>query len=79
MQIDFEDIILKPWILYNAQELALIANNKHIADNLRDGFPNPYFYDDAINWLRGTIMINAPPVFLPFIMKRNFQEVLDWF
>jgi ribosomal-protein-alanine N-acetyltransferase len=63
MQIEFENIILKPWILHNARELANVANNKSISDNLRDTFPHPYSYDDAINWLSGTIMINEPPRF----------------
>jgi ribosomal-protein-alanine N-acetyltransferase len=63
MQIESADIVLKPWILHNALELAAIANNKNISDNLRDGFPYPYSYDDAVNWLTGTIMINDPPRF----------------
>jgi len=63
MQLESEDIVLKPWILNNARELAAIANNKNISDNLRDGFPFPYSYDDAFNWLTRTIMINDPPRF----------------
>jgi [ribosomal protein S5]-alanine N-acetyltransferase len=63
IQIESADIVLKPWILHNAQELAAIANNKNISDNLRDGFPHPYSYDDAVNWLSGIIMINDPPRF----------------
>lgn len=63
MQIESADIVLKPWILNNAPELAVIANNKNISANLRDGFPHPYSYDDAVNWITGIIMINDPPRF----------------
>jgi ribosomal-protein-alanine N-acetyltransferase len=71
MQIESDDIILKPWILHNAQELAVMANNKNISDNLRDGFPHPYSYDDAVNWLTGTIMINKPPRFFAIYFDNN--------
>ena len=67
MQIEFEDISLKSWTLDDAPDLAFIANNKKIADNLRDGFPNPYTYEDAINWLTSIIMINEPPRFFAIL------------
>jgi [ribosomal protein S5]-alanine N-acetyltransferase len=71
MQIESEDIVLKPWILHNARDLAAIANNKHISDNLRDGFPYPYSYNDAVNWLTGTVMINEPPRFFAIYFESN--------
>jgi [ribosomal protein S5]-alanine N-acetyltransferase len=71
MQIESGDIVLKPWDIQYALELAAIANNKNISDNLRDGFPNPYSYDDALNWLTGAIMINDPPRFFAVFYKNR--------
>lgn len=38
---------LKKWRLDYIKEIAEYANNKKIADNLRDAFPYPYTEDDA--------------------------------
>jgi ribosomal-protein-alanine N-acetyltransferase len=61
MEIIFEGVILRPWSIKDAETLAAIANNKIIADNLRDGFPNPYSLSDANTWLNSVIPINEPP------------------
>lgn len=42
---------LRPWNANDAFSLAKHANNKKIADNMRDGFPFPYTIDDAQRWL----------------------------
>jgi [ribosomal protein S5]-alanine N-acetyltransferase len=63
MEISFEGIVLRPWNIKDARELALIANNKKIADNLRDVLPNPYSYKDAIDWLNLILPENFPPRF----------------
>ena len=61
MEIIFEGIVLRPWELSDASELALIADNKNIADNLRDGFPSPYSIKDARDWLNLIMPENHPP------------------
>lgn len=63
MEIFFEGITLRPWSICDAAQLALIANNKKIADNLRDGFPFPYSLNDATNWLNIILPENYPPRF----------------
>lgn len=63
MEIFFEEIILRPWSIQDAEQLALIADNKNIADNLRDGFPNPYSVKDAREWLNLIVPENFPPRF----------------
>jgi ribosomal-protein-alanine N-acetyltransferase len=63
MEIIFNDISLRPWKLENAARLAEIANNKKIADNLRDGLPFPYTKNDAISWLESIIPLKDPPRF----------------
>lgn len=69
MEIFFEGILLRPWSIRDAAKLAIIANNKSIADNLRDGFPNPYTLDDAINWLTMILPVNFPPRFFAIVVE----------
>jgi [ribosomal protein S5]-alanine N-acetyltransferase len=63
MEIFFEGIILRPWAISDASQLALIADNKKVADNLRDGFPFPYSLKDAYDWLNIILPENNPPRF----------------
>lgn len=63
MEIFFEGVILRPWGIRDASQLALIADNKKIADNLRDGFPFPYSLKDAYDWLNIILPENNPPHF----------------
>lgn len=41
------DFILRKWKPSDAEDVAKYANNKKIADNLRDAFPHPYTLKDA--------------------------------
>lgn len=68
MEIFFEGIILRPFSSTDAELLAKIADNKKIADNLRDGFPNPYKLDDARTWLNMILPENDPPRFFAVIV-----------
>lgn len=69
MEIIFEGLILRPWSLDDAGQLAEIANNKNIADNVRDQFPFPYSLKDARKWLRTILPPDDPP--------KNFAVVYD--
>jgi len=69
MEIIFEGVVLRPWSIKDAEHLAVIANNKNIADSLRDGFPHPYSLSDAHNWLNSIIPINEPPRFFAIISE----------
>lgn len=40
-----------------------MANDKEIADNLRDGFPHPYTLKDAERWLGMVVDLHDPPRF----------------
>ena len=71
MEIFFEGITLRPWSVRDAPQLALIANNKKVADNLRDGFPNPYSLDDAIDWLNSIMPENIPPRFFAITVDNS--------
>lgn len=55
MEIPFDGGILRPWEISDAGDLAIIADNKDIADNLRDMFPKPYSINDARQWLTSVI------------------------
>jgi [ribosomal protein S5]-alanine N-acetyltransferase len=67
MEIHFEGIVLRPWSRKDARQLAVIADNKKIADNLRDGFPFPYSFKDAEEWLNIILPENNPPRFFAII------------
>jgi len=42
-----KDFLLREWRYDDVEELAQAADNPHIAQNLRNTFPNPYTIDDA--------------------------------
>lgn len=69
MEIIFEEVKLRPWALKDADQLAVIANNKNISDNLRDGFPYPYSLDDAYSWLNMIIPENEPARFFAILFN----------
>ena len=71
MEIFLEGIILRPWSISDAPELALIADNKKIADNLRDGFPYPYSLKDARDWLNIILPENHPPRFFAITLDKQ--------
>jgi [ribosomal protein S5]-alanine N-acetyltransferase len=71
MEILFEGITLRPWFISDAIQLARIANNKNISDNLRDGFPFPYSPDDATSWLNIILPENFPPRFFAIETDRH--------
>jgi RimJ/RimL family protein N-acetyltransferase len=69
MEIPFDGGLLRPWAISDAEELALIADDKNIADNLRDVFPNPYSLDDAIHWLSAVIEQEGPKRYFAIIVN----------
>jgi len=71
MEIFFEGIVLRPWSINDAAKLAIIADNKNIADNLRDGFPYPYSLTDASNWLNSILPENLPPRFFAITVNKQ--------
>ena len=71
MEIFFEGILLRPWSISDAAQLAAIANNKNIADNLRDGLPFPYSINDARNWLNMILPENLPPRFFAITIDKR--------
>jgi ribosomal-protein-alanine N-acetyltransferase len=71
MEIFFEGIVLRPWSVRDAMNLAKIADNKKISDNLRDGFPYPYSFKDAKNWLNIILPENYPPRFFAITLDKK--------
>jgi ribosomal-protein-alanine N-acetyltransferase len=71
MEIFFEGVILRPWTLSDAAQLALILNNKKISDNLRDGLPFPYSIKDALDWLNLILPENNPPRFFAITIDKE--------
>lgn len=52
---ELKNIIIRKWDLADAPQLATFANNKMIADNLRDAFPYPYTIKDANNYIQAAL------------------------
>jgi ribosomal-protein-alanine N-acetyltransferase len=71
MEISYEGVILRPWNIKDAKELAEIANNRKISNNLRDGLPYPYTRKDAINWLNIILPENNPPRFFAILVDNE--------
>lgn len=51
MFIHLQNSLLRKWNTDDAESLVRYANNKKIANNLRDAFPYPYTIVDARLWL----------------------------
>jgi len=51
MELILDNIVLKPYTHEFAEALALVANNKKIAQNMRDGFPHPYNIKNAHDFI----------------------------
>lgn len=49
------ELVLRPWKLEDAEEVAAVANNPKIADNLRNVFPHPYSLQDAEEFAKDCI------------------------
>ena len=54
------DISVRKWKPRDAEELAIQANNIKIYNNLRDLFPNPYTFREAIRWIKYNTEIDPP-------------------
>lgn len=52
MRLKHDQIILRPLADIDKDELARLANNKKIWDNLRDLMPHPYTADNAIFFIK---------------------------
>src|SRR6187549_716637 len=52
--LQYEKVILRPLTNNDSTELARLANNKKIWDNLRDFIPFPYTIDNAIFFINLT-------------------------
>jgi ribosomal-protein-alanine N-acetyltransferase len=54
------NIVLRPWQKQDAQELAAVANNRNIWNNVRDALPSPYTVMDALQWISHVNNQNPP-------------------
>ena len=53
------NVQLVPWRQEFLNDLVAYANNKHIADNMADGFPHPYTKDDGALFI-ARVLAEAP-------------------
>ncbi len=57
------NIILRPFMPSDAEVLVILANNKNISINLRDGFPHPYSLKDARIFIKKCLKDNKQSIF----------------
>jgi [ribosomal protein S5]-alanine N-acetyltransferase len=57
------DIKLREFKLSDAQRFAELANNEQISRNLRDGFPNPFTYKHAEEFIQRWMALDPVTVF----------------
>lgn len=57
--MDHLNVKIRSWDLSDAPYIAEFANNRNIADMLRDGFPYPYSIKDANNFIQAAIKKDA--------------------
>lgn len=63
IELSHESIRLREFTPDDKYRMAEIANNKKIADNLRDGFPHPYSLKDAEVFIDMCLKMNPPQIF----------------
>jgi len=63
MNLKTRNIELRSFKEADAVQIAALANNKNISQNLRDGFPHPYTLQDAENFLQKYIYQNTVSIF----------------
>lgn len=51
MHLSLDKVTLRPILKTDAYDIALQANNRKVADNLRNVFPHPYSLDDAHSFI----------------------------
>ncbi|MES2331676.1 MAG: GNAT family protein [Bacteroidota bacterium] len=65
-------IVLRPWQKQDAQELAAVANNRNVWNNVRDALPSPYTVMDALQWIS---FVNSQNPVLNFAVVSNGKVV----
>ncbi len=63
MRLEFDNICLREWAQNDAEVLVKIANNKKVANHLRDAFPSPYGPEDAEAWIEMVVNFDGPTRF----------------
>jgi len=62
-------LYVRPWRTGDERPLVKHANDREVWNNLRDSFPHPYTYEDAVRWIEFVATQGTPP--------RRFAIVLD--
>lgn len=60
VEIKIGEYKLRPWRLEDVDALTRHANNRKVADNLRDTFPSPYIEQDSIHWIQSNQNVDPP-------------------
>ena len=66
---------LREWRKEEVELLAKLANNKKVADNMRDMFPYPYTIADAMKWI-ATNKNQIPQIAIPTKIPININRLI---
>lgn len=65
---------IRKWRIEDQKALAVLLNNQHILNNLRDGIPYPYTQKDAADFITGMLSADTTKTF-PFAVTLNDQVI----
>lgn len=68
------ECVIREWNISDADNLAVMLNNKKILNNLRDGLPYPYTIDDAKEYIYSMIHCDKTKTF-PFAITVKNQVI----
>lgn len=63
MHLELKKTTIRNWDLTDAQSLTENANNRNVWINLRDTFPHPYIFENAVEWLSFITNIEDKTIF----------------
>ena len=70
------ECILRPWEKEDAPGLYAIANNPKIAANLRDAFPSPYIYQNAVDYISMAMSQTENPALFAIVINNKIAGSL---
>lgn len=63
MNLISKDVRIRDLAKTDAERMAVLANNKKISQNLRNGFPNPYSMEDGVKFINNCILQSPKTIF----------------
>lgn len=72
MKIEFDNYMIRDWVIEDVQSLAKYANNRKIWINMRDRFAHPYEVTDAENFIQNALNLTPKTM---FAISNNMEAI----